>query len=222
MLITRTKEGKNMNNETIKNLKIYKKALIIVDMVNGFVREGALADGHIAKTIERQKELIEEYQKEGQLIIFIKDTHTKDSVEHDRFGGALHCIVGTREAELVDELKPYENGQNTLSLQKNSTSYIWAKNKEEDYTFIDVLEGLENIEQIDVVGCCTDICVINGVNPMMNWFDEENKRIKVYLHTDAIDTFEIPGNHMRNDYEQAAYMLMEHQGAIKVKKNNNR
>ena len=164
----------------MKNLKVYKKALIIVDMVNGFVREGALADPHIAKTIAREKELIEQYQKEKQLIIFIKDAHTEDSVEHDRFGGALHCIIGTREAELVDELKAYENGENTISLEKNSTSYIWAKNKREGFNFIDVLEGLENVEQIDIAGCCTDICIINGVNPMMNWFDEENRRIKVY------------------------------------------
>ncbi len=202
----------------MKNLKVYKKALIIVDMVNGFVREGALADPHIAKTIAREKELIEQYQKEKQLIIFIKDAHTEDSVEHDRFGGALHCIIGTRESELVDELKAYENGENTISLEKNSTSYIWAKNKREGFNFIDVLEGLENVEQFDIAGCCTDICIINGVNPMMNWFDEENRRIKVYLHTDAIDTFEIPNVHRRDDYERAAYMLMEQQGAIKVKK----
>ena len=211
-----------MKNETIKNLKVYKKALIVVDMVNGFVREGALADPHIAITIKRQQELIEEYKKDGGLVIFIKDTHTKDSVEHDRFGGALHCIIGTKEAELIDEIKPYENTENTISLQKNSTSFVWAKNKEEGYNFINVLEGLENVEQIDIVGCCTDICVINGVNPMMNWFDEENKRVKVYLHTDAIDTYEIPGVHDRDKYEEAAYMLMEQQGAKKVKKLGNK
>jgi len=200
------------------NLKSYKKVLIIVDMVNGFARDGALADPHIAGTIARQKELIEEYQREGQLIIFIKDTHTEDSVENDRFDGLFHCINGTREAELVDELKPFEYNENTISLQKNSTSFVWAKNKEEGYNFVDVLEGLENVEQIDIVGCCTDICIINGVNPMMNWFDEENKRVKVYLPTDAIDTYEIPGVHMRDEYEKAAYMLMEQQGAVKVKK----
>ena len=79
----------------IKNLKMYKKVLIVVDMVNGFVREGALADKHIEGTIANQVALIKQYQEEGNLIIFIKDTHTKDSVEHDHFGGAVHCIEGT-------------------------------------------------------------------------------------------------------------------------------
>ena len=203
--------------KNVTNLKMYKKVLIVVDMVNGFVREGALADKHIEGTIETQKALIKKYQEEGQLIIFIKDTHTLDSVEHDRFGGAVHCIEGTKEAELIDELKPFEGKENTISLEKNSTSYIWAENKEEGYNFVDVLNGLENVEEIDVVGCCTDICITNGVLPMMNYFDQKNRRVNVTLYEDGIDTFEIPGIHDRKQYEDAAYLLLKQQGA-KVKK----
>lgn len=201
----------------IKNLKMYKKVLIVVDMVNGFVREGALADKHIEGTIANQVALIKQYQEEGNLIIFIKDTHTKDSVEHDRFGGAVHCIEGTKEAELVDELKPFEGKENTITLEKNSTSYIWAENKEDGYNFVDVLNNLENVEEVEVVGCCTDICITNGVLPMMNYFDQNNKRVGVTLYQDAIDTFEIPGIHDRQHYEDAAYLLLKQQGA-KVKK----
>lgn len=201
----------------IKNLKVYKKVLIVVDMVNGFVREGALADKHIEGTINNQVALIKKYQEEGNLVIFIKDTHTKESVEHDRFGGALHCIEGTEEAELVDELKPFEGKENTITLEKNSTSYIWAENKEDGYNFVDVLNNLENVEEIEVVGCCTDICITNGVLPMMNYFDQKNRRVGVTLYEDAIDTFEIPGVHNRKEYEDAAYLLLKQQGA-KVKK----
>ena len=45
MLLTKEREKEKMKN--VKKLKLYKKVLIIVDMVNGFVREGALADKHI-------------------------------------------------------------------------------------------------------------------------------------------------------------------------------
>ena len=206
--------------KNIKNLKVYSKCLIVVDMVNGFVREGALADNHIEGTIKKQKSLIKKYKSEGELIIFIKDTHTLDSVEHDRFGGAVHCIEGTEETEIVDELKPFENTENVISLEKNSTSYIWAENKEDGYNFVDVLKGLENLKEIEVVGCCTDICVTNGVLPMMNYFDQKNRRVKVTLYEDAIDTFEIPGIHNRKQYEEAAYLLLKQQGA-KVKKIGN-
>ena len=201
----------------IKNLKMYKKVLIVVDMVNGFVREGALADKHIEGTIVNQVALIKQYQEEGNLIIFIKDTHTKDSVEHDRFGGAVHCIEGTKEAELVDELKPFEGKENTITLENNSTSFIWAENKEDGHNFVDVLDNLENVKEVEVVGCCTDICITNGVLPMMNYFDQKNKRVGVTLYQDAIDTFEIPGVHDRQHYEDAAYLLLKQQGA-KVKK----
>ncbi|MBQ7105011.1 MAG: cysteine hydrolase [Bacilli bacterium] len=202
--------------KNVKNLKMYKKVLIVVDMVNGFVREGALADKHIEGTIANQVALIKQYKEEGNLVIFIKDTHTENSVEHDRFGGALHCIKGTKEAELIDELKPYENTENTISIEKNSTSYIWAEN-EDGTKFLDVLEGLENVGEVEVVGCCTDICITNGVLPMMNYFDQKNRRVNVTLYEDAIDTYGIPGIHDRKQYEDAAYLLLKQQGA-KVKK----
>ena len=98
----------------VKNLKIYEKCLIVVDMVNGFVREGVLHDDNISKIIPRQIELIKENQLEGNLIIFIKDTHDENAIEFKRFGNTKHCVRGTREADLVDELKFYENIENTI------------------------------------------------------------------------------------------------------------
>ena len=82
----------------IKNLKVYEKCLIVVDMVNGFVREGVLHDEEILIIIPRQIELIEENKKEGGLTIFIKDTHDEDAVEFKRFGNTKHCVRGTSEA----------------------------------------------------------------------------------------------------------------------------
>ena len=59
----------------IDNLKLYKDCLIIVDMVNGFVREGVLHDEEISKIIPTQIKLIKEAKETKQLIIFIKDNH---------------------------------------------------------------------------------------------------------------------------------------------------
>ena len=63
----------------IKKLEVYEGMLIVVDMVKGFTDQGALHDKEIKKIIVRQKEIIEEAQKKGYLIVFIKDTHDKDS-----------------------------------------------------------------------------------------------------------------------------------------------
>ena len=107
--------------ENIKNLRVYEKALIVVDMVNGFVREGVLHDDKIADVIPSQVKLIKEYLKDEQLVIFIKDTHEEDAVEFKRFGNTKHCVKGTTEAELVDELKVFEELENVISIEKNST-----------------------------------------------------------------------------------------------------
>lgn len=194
----------------MKNLKVYKKCLIVVDMVNGFVREGGLHDKYIEHTIARQLELIEEYQKENELIIFIKDTHELDSVEHNRFGDIKHCIKGTNEAELIDEFKIYENDKNVLTFEKNSTSFREAPG------FIEAINEAENITEFDVVGCCTDICVANGVISTMNYFDQINRQVEVRVHEDATETFGT--KERREEYSNAAYLLMSQQGAKIVKK----
>ena len=109
----------------VNNLKLYKGCLIIVDMVNGFVREGALHDEEIARVIPRQIELIKEAKAAGKARIFIKDTHDENATEFDRFEGQ-HCVRGTEEAEIVDELKPFVEDEDTFVFEKNSTNFMEA------------------------------------------------------------------------------------------------
>ena len=193
----------------IKKLEVYKKCLIVVDMVNGFVREGVLHDEAIATIIPRQIELIEENQEEKELTIFIKDTHDEDAVEFKRFGGTKHCVRGTSEAELVDELKLYEGKENTISIEKNSTSYMEAPK------FRELIKELKNLKEVDIVGCCTDICDFNGTMALANYFDEWNKDVEIRVHQDAVATY---AEGSRQNYVDAAYLLMEQQGILLVKK----
>ena len=75
--------------KNVENLKVYETALIVVDMVNGFVNEGVLHDKNIKKIVPRQLELLEEAEKKGSLIILVKDTHNKNATEFKRFGNTL-------------------------------------------------------------------------------------------------------------------------------------
>lgn len=193
----------------IKNLKVYRKCLIVVDMVNGFVREGVLHDEEIVSIIPRQIELIKENQMEGNLIIFIKDTHDENAVEFKRFGNTKHCVRGKSEAEVVDELKPFENNDNTISIEKNSTSYM------ESPKFRELIKELINLEEVNVVGCCTDICDFNGTMGLANYFDEWNRDVDIKVYTDAIATY---AQAERQKYIDAAYLLMEQQGIQLIKK----
>ena len=193
----------------IKNLKVYKKCLIVVDMVNGFVREGVLHDERIANVIPRQIELINKNIKEEGLTIFIKDTHDENAVEFKRFGNTKHCVRGTSEAELVDELKIFENKEDVISIEKNSTSYMEAPK------FRELIKELENIKEINIVGCCTDICDFNGTMALANYLDEHNRDVVIKIHKDAVATY---SEEERQQYVDAAYLLMEQQGIQLVKR----
>ncbi len=183
-------------------LKDYQKTLYIVDMVNGFVREGKLHDGRIAATIPEQIKLIERFRRENQGVAFIKENHGEGSVEFKTF--PPHCIAGTSEAELVDELKPYESS--SLVYPKNSTSAVFAPNILTD------IESMVNLREIVAVGCCTDICVLNFLIPLINYFNQINREIKIFAVKDATQTYNIPGFHDAEYYNKIAYELMAQSG----------
>lgn len=193
----------------INNFKMYKKCLIVVDMVNGFVREGVLHDNSIANIIPTQIKLIKETLACDGLVIFIKDTHNKDSKEFKRFGNTHHCIKGTKEADLVDELIPYEGLVNTISIEKNSTSFMEAPD------FRKVVKNLDNVEEYGICGCCTDICVVNGAIGLANYNDQWDRDVTIKAYKDAIATY---GEDARENYIDAAYLLMEQQGIQLVKR----
>ena len=196
----------------IKNLEVYEGMLIVVDMVNGFVKEGALHDEAIARTIPRQIELIKEARAKGYLIVFVKDTHDKDAVEFRRFGNTKHCVRGTKEAELVDELKSFEDDDDTISIEKNSTSFMEAP------AFRELIAKANNIKRVEEVGCCTDICDFNGIMGLANYYDQWNRKVDIIVHEDAIATY---SEDVRSEYVDAAKRLMKQQGIKLVNKSSN-
>lgn len=195
--------------EKVKNLQVYKGVLIVVDMINAFVKEGELHDTSIGSIVPRQIELIKECHDKGYLVIFIKDTHNINATEFKRFENKKHSVKGTSEAEVIDELRPFEDMEDTISIEKNSTSYMEAPD------FRKTIRLLTNVEKWHVVGCCTDICVMNGTMGLSNYLDEHNIDAEIFVHEDAIATF---NQENRNEYVEASYLLMQQQGIQLVKK----
>lgn len=195
--------------KNVKNLKVYETALIVVDMVNGFVNEGVLHDKNIRKIVPRQLELLEEAEKKGSLIILVKDTHNNNATEFKRFGNTTHCIKGTSEAELIDELKPFEQKDNVITVEKNSTSLM------ESPEFREIVKQAKNLKEVNFVGCCTDICVFNGAMGLANYYDEWNRDVTINVHEDAIATY---SEDEREEYVQSAKLLMKQQGINLVSK----
>lgn len=191
----------------IKNLKLYERVLIVVDMVNGFVYNGPLHDIECSKIIPRQKEIIDDYLDNGDLVVFIKDTHTKDSTEFSRM--PIHCLENTDESELVPELREYVGRDNVITINKNSTSFNEAPE------FRELITNLVNLKRVDEIGVCTDICDFNGIMGLANRLNQENRDVSIYVHEDAVATF---NETERSKYVDAAKLLMKQQGINIIRK----
>lgn len=184
-----------------KKLEEVERLLIVVDMVNGFVREGMMASNHIEHIVPEIQRLIEKCRTEGYGISFIKDSHLEHCREFARY--PQHCVKGTSESELISELQPYE--EDAFVYEKNSTSTIYAP------TFLHDIDKMKKLKEIIVVGCCTDICVLNLVIPLQNYFDQLDRDIDITVPRDAVETYDAP-NHPGDIYNDYAFHLIEQAG----------
>lgn len=191
----------------MKNLEDIEKLLINVDMVKGFVEKGAMADTYIKHIIPEHINLMEKIQKENEGIAIIKDTHKENCAEFSKF--PIHCLENTEEANLIEELKVFE--ANALVYKKNSTSTMYAPN------FIEDIDKMKNLKEVIIIGCCTDICILNLAIPMQNYFDEKNLNIKITVPKNAVETYNSP-LHEREEYNEMAFKLMKQAGISVIEK----
>ena len=189
-----------------EKLEKVRDLLVVVDMVNGFVREGAMASQNIEHIIPRIERLVNSYLEDDQEVAFIKDTHDMDAREFKRY--PVHCVRNTSESELVDELKKYE--KMALVYEKNSTSAIFPSG------LLDDIKKMKNLKRIVITGCCTDICVMNFAIPLQCFLDQENRDIEIVIPKDSVETYDAP-NHKADEWNEMAYRFFEQSGIKLVK-----
>lgn len=147
-----------------------KRALIVVDMLNDFVREaGALDVGPAARAIiPRVKERIESCRKDGGIVIFVADHHAHDDPEFKMW--PRHCVAGTEGAEVIAEL------------DRRETDYFVPKTRYSAFynTDLEAVLKKEKVEEVEVVGVCTSICVMHTIA------DLRNRDIPVTIPRDAV------------------------------------
>lgn len=126
------------------------KALIVVDMQNDFI-DGALGTKEAVAIVGKVKEKIAEYRKNGDTVIFTRDTHSENYMDTQE-GKNLpvpHCIKGTMGWEISAEL-PTED---SLIIDKPT---FGSKELAEH------LSGTDGLDEVELIGLCTDICVISN------------------------------------------------------------
>ena len=129
------------------------KILIAVDMQNDFI-SGSLGTKEAQSIVPKVKKRLNKAIDEKYKIIFTKDTHYDDYLNTAE-GKKLpikHCIKETYGWEIHPELRI----DNALIIEKNTFGSL---------KLLDILKDLnkkEPIEEIELLGVCTDICVISN------------------------------------------------------------
>ncbi len=129
------------------------KILVVVDMQNDFTT-GALRNEDAIKVIPYIKEKLIQAKRNGDVILFTRDTHYEGTYEESIEGQKLpvpHCYFGTSGYEIVDELKEFVD--ESLCFNKETFGSMELA----DYI------GMSDADEIEFVGVCTDICVISNV-----------------------------------------------------------
>lgn len=140
-----------------------KKILVVVDMQKDFI-DGALGTKEAVEIVPKVVAKIKTYKEQGCTIYFTKDTHDIDYL-HTQEGKNLpveHCIKGREGWELEKEISKL--AQEIEEIQKVPT--LFEKGSFGSIALAEAIqkEGIDEEEVvIEVIGVCTDICVLSNV-----------------------------------------------------------
>lgn len=175
--------------------------LVIIDMVNGFMVEGPMADASIKDIIGNIIELIKCFKQANEPIIAFLDRHSQNAKEFSAYPS--HCVTGTSESEWVDELKPY--AKDVRFLEKNSVNGFLAP------AFQEWLSETGHFKKYIITGCVTDICVLQFASTLQAYIHQHNLDSEVTVVANAVATFDAPA-HPKSEYHDFALTLMKQYG----------
>lgn len=184
-----------------------RKALYMIDMNNGFVNFGNMANPKYNELVNEQLKLINKFRKENQLVNFVLEGHTTDSIEFDSYPS--HCVLGTKEAELIPEFIDEQNKENTRTYYKNSINGMLNRNLQDD------IKNQDNLNEIVIGGVCADLCVMDFARTFSRYLDEINRRAKIFVVENTIDTYDFL-DHNREEWMDISKKVMTQAGIIMV------
>jgi nicotinamidase-related amidase len=128
-----------------EEVRAMKKTLIVVDMQKDFI-DGSLGTKEAVAIVENVKRKIQTYVNAGDEIIFTRDTHQSNYLDTNegRHLPVVHCIQGTEGWQLAEGLEV----PGAIYIDKPSFGFTGWK----DY----------HLEEVEMVGLCTDICVVSN------------------------------------------------------------
>ncbi|OON99076.1 MAG: amidase [Epulopiscium sp. Nele67-Bin004] len=140
-----------------------KKILVVVDMQNDFI-DGVLGTKQAQNIVPNVIQKIKKYMQDGETIYFTKDTHTTDylNTQEGKRLPVEHCIRNTAGWELNPEIQKLADEIQKDSLQPIIFEKPSFGSEVLPTTIKNSVQENEKVA-IEVIGLCTDICVISNV-----------------------------------------------------------
>ncbi len=146
-------------------------------MLDCFCRSGELYSPRYDAIVPPMRDLLAAAEADGVPLIFLVDTHAPDDPEFAMFPS--HCIEGSGHDEVIPELRAFAD--RGTRLRKRTFSGFHGTDLE------GVLERLAP-QLVEVVGVCTDICVLHTVAGL------RARGYEVLVHKDLVETYDAPGH----------------------------
>ena len=131
------------------------KTLIVIDMQKDFI-DGSLGTPEAVAILPKVRAKIAAYRNAGHEVIFTRDTHGPDYMEtsEGKYLPVVHCVRGTAGWNIPEELDVPE------CEHIDKPSFGWT-----NWDAV-VTDGAavprKPFEEIEMVGVCTDICVVSN------------------------------------------------------------
>lgn len=127
------------------------KILAVIDMQKDFI-DGALGTKEAVQIVDAVEKKADEFLNAGDLVIYTRDTHQSSYLETQEGKNlpVVHCVEGTEGWQIHE--KVYKEG--CPIIDKPSFGSL---------ELAEWVAAREDVDEIVVVGLCTDICVISNV-----------------------------------------------------------
>ena len=146
------------------------KILIIIDAQNDFIT-GDLGSKEAEKARNNICNFIDEYAESYDEIYLTRDTHNEVylSTNEGYHLPVIHCIENSQGWQIDSKILFYLKGYKHRYINKNTFGYLdWNKG---------VLDQTDEMA-IDIMGFCTDICVITNALILKTEFPEANITVR--------------------------------------------
>ena len=123
-----------------------KRVLVVVDMQKDFV-DGSLGSKEAVSIVPA---VVKKARDFDGTVLFTRDTHGEDYMEtqEGKYLPVAHCIRGTDGWELIPELEELKDSRKVQCFDKPA--------------FGSVALAAGELEAVELVGLCTDICVVSN------------------------------------------------------------